>query len=84
MITIFIFILKQQRKLLPIKGGPTVKKKVPGLFSGRGLNAEVAKQLKPKLINVYTREEYSSGPVYTTPLYIIDLKLSGRIFQTLT
>ena len=50
----YSFIQKKQKSVWPGKRGPTVKKKVPGLFSGRGLNAEVAKQLKPKLINVLT------------------------------
>jgi len=45
---------------LPGKRGPTVNKIALWLFLGRGQTADVAKRLRSKLINVYTREEYFS------------------------
>jgi hypothetical protein len=41
-----IFILKQQKRLLPVKRGPTVKKIALWLFLGRGQNAEMAQWIK--------------------------------------
>jgi hypothetical protein len=41
-----IFISKQQKRQLPVKRGPTVKKIALWLFLGRGQNGAVAKWFK--------------------------------------